>query len=605
MNSLPFILIQRTLGWNLFRSIFAWLDRVSYYIFKLSLQAIFDISNATILTDDVLDNFATRIYFILGIFMVFKVTITLLSYLVDPDKITDKSEGFSKIIGRIIISICMLAGLPFLWNLLFGKVVNDKTLTEIAMEAVPRFIIGKKTQMDNTSSQMDDVADNIIWATYSVAFRNNDSEKSAVTECGDGCTMEYVTEHINDSIDGHNDQYKFSYLPVIGMVLGVIMSFIMVGIAIDVAIRAFKLLILRLIAPIPIMSYVLPKSSKSGGIFNNWVKTLISTWLDLFVKLSIIYFVLYILDVLLTGGFNLKVDGMRSVVVIIFIIIGLLLFAKQAPKFILDILGIKSPQGSIGLSGMAAAGGALLGGAGLGGALAAGASQLGEGAEGMSQGKSVGGGLTKGRTLAARMKTGDPNAKPKTLAENIGQRASIFQAKRKGITADSVADAKKSMYAANDAASNANALRERFNSGSLTEGDLRELEKYGISGDTLNTDNVNKYVNARNTEANKAKSHYEKSSSYAKQMGINVDKALTEDIRINKRGKFDSKYYHPGSENPNIEQGAGTSGLLDLELSTGSDYHAVSSQSVNTSSNRNDSGSNTGARPLVDDSDLE
>ena len=46
------------------------------------------------------------------------------------------------------------------------------------------------------------------------------------------------------------------------------------GITIDVAKRVFKLIILEVVAPIPIMSLIDPKSSKDGA-FSHWLKSLI------------------------------------------------------------------------------------------------------------------------------------------------------------------------------------------------------------------------------------------------------------------------------------------------------------------------------------------
>ena len=67
---------------------------------------------------------------------------------------------------------------------------------------------------------------------------------------------------------------------------------ILIGFAIDVSIRAFKLLLLQMIAPVPVMSYIDPKSSKDGA-FASWLKSLSSTFIEIFLKLGVIY-LLYI-----------------------------------------------------------------------------------------------------------------------------------------------------------------------------------------------------------------------------------------------------------------------------------------------------------------------
>ena len=412
MNSIALTLVQRSLGFNLVRTIFAYLDKAAFFVFTKACQVVFDLTSVDILYDSTFDDFANRIYVLVGIFMLFKVTVSLLQYLVSPEKITDKTEGLSKIITRILVSVCMLAGLPFVWNVFFGKdFINGKSMTTVMLEAVPRIIIGKNTQKNTIQSQAEDFAKSIAWTTYSVVFNQNGQE---VNDCSaEGCDLDWVTDHVNDPVEGQNDMYKYDYTPGLGILLGVVMSIVMIGIAIDIAIRAFKLIILRLMAPVPIISYVLPKSSKSGGVFNNWVKTFLSTWADLFIKIGIVYFVLFMIDqIVLVNGVSMSSAGGDSIIVKIFIIIGLLFFAKQAPKFITDILGLKSTGGlGVGLGGMLAASGALLGGAGLAGAASAGLSAMNENAEAAAQGKAGTFGFGKGRDLAAQLKTGNKDAK--------------------------------------------------------------------------------------------------------------------------------------------------------------------------------------------------
>lgn len=350
MLNFVFTLEQRSLPLNLIRQLFCFLDWAVYSVYEWATVAVFDLSKVT-LSSDAFENFSTRIYVIIGIFMLFKVTITLLGYLVDPDKINDKTEGLGKIIGRTIVSICMLVGLPFIWNFMFqDNFINGKSVNDILLEAVPRIIIGRSTSRDTMTDSAEDIAKNISWNTYKIVFYKNGDENARSSYDFEPLTVGQAKEHVIDSGDT-NAEYKYHYMFGVGTLIGGAMAFVMISIAIDVAVRVFKLIILRLLAPIPILSYILPKSSKDGGTFNNWVKSLISTWLDLFIKLGVIYFILFMIDNLISsGGFeNISIlDGGRKFTVITFLIIGLLFFAKQAPKFITDLLGIKNKEGGLG-----------------------------------------------------------------------------------------------------------------------------------------------------------------------------------------------------------------------------------------------------------------
>ena len=141
------------------------------------------------------------------------------------------------------------------------------------------------------------------------------------------------------------------------------MIVIVLGFTVDVAVRSIKLIILRVIAPVPIISYITPGSEKDGA-FGNWVKTLTSTYSDLFIRLAVIYFGIYVIVVIKDGGLNILqtgTDWFTSGLATVFIILGILVFMKQAPKFIKDNLGNKGEGHFFSGIGAALGGAALLG----------------------------------------------------------------------------------------------------------------------------------------------------------------------------------------------------------------------------------------------------
>lgn len=454
-------IIGRSLIWNAILGFFATLDRIAYTIFGWVMQAVFDIANAEIINSSVYDDFQKRVYVILGIFMLFKVTISLLTYLVSPDKINDKERGMAKMVTRTIVVICMLAGLPFAFNLL------DKA-QPILLEALPRIIIGKNTSTSTTTNQMGGIADTISWTTFQLSL--NEETVNLMMVDDNINTVEGATSVITEPTATDNSKYKYFYIPVVGTVIAIIMTFLMVGFCIDIAIRSFKLIILRMIAPIPIISYIDPKAAKDGA-FSNWTKSLISTWLDLFIRLGILYFVLYMIDaVILSRNFSLgNIGFFRNAVVVLFLIIGLLFFARQAPKFISDALGIKNSKGlGVGLGGMLAAGGALLGGAGLAGAAMAGMTAMNENADAAAQGKAGTASWSKGRDLAAQLRTGDKNAKAgitNRLQDRMKIGSSDRQARRLGLSAENVANLKQNMYNKKDALTAAQNQLQEYQAG--------------------------------------------------------------------------------------------------------------------------------------------
>lgn len=152
-------------------------------------------------------------------------------------------------------------------------------------------------------------------------------------------------------------RYGFAYMPFISAIVAFIFVFILLNFTVEVAVRAVKLAVLRLIAPIPIISYMDPKGGKDSA-FGSWVKTLTTTYLDLFIRLATVYFVLFLIqDMIVNGIYINHGEGILGVLSFILILIGLFVFAKQAPKFIKQVLGIKDEGGKFlsGISDLAAA----------------------------------------------------------------------------------------------------------------------------------------------------------------------------------------------------------------------------------------------------------
>jgi len=141
--------------------------------------------------------------------------------------------------------------------------------------------------------------------------------------------------------------YVFAYTGFISMIVAFVFVFILLSFTIDVAVRAVKLAVLRLLAPIPIISYMDPKGGKDAT-FNAWVKTLTSTYLDLFIRLSVVYFIIFLIQDMIVHGIVINTgSGILGVFSMILIWIGLFIFAKQAPKFIKDVLGLKNDPGKL------------------------------------------------------------------------------------------------------------------------------------------------------------------------------------------------------------------------------------------------------------------
>ena len=95
-----------------------------------------------------------------------------------------------------------------------------------------------------------------------------------------------MLQHFNcPCCDSYNSEYPNGIFAVI---VGGVIAYLLVLYCIDVGTRAVQLAFLQIIAPIPIIGYIAPKKD---GIFQKWTKQCITTYLDLFIRTAIIYFI--------------------------------------------------------------------------------------------------------------------------------------------------------------------------------------------------------------------------------------------------------------------------------------------------------------------------
>ncbi len=350
------------------RGLFAAIDKVVVWLIENLYNLIFQISSVQIFDNASLAAFANRITVILSIFMIFKLSLSFLNYIVNPDAMTDKSKGFSKLIQNIAVALVLLVSYQFLFDKameLQQKIVDNNT--------VPKLILGSSGKNVKNSGVVsfplfsafivpnsDLLAQQQGCRTY---FINDGTVPHKRCDIGDyssdAATMPYIGNEPNNQLDytvenqntyylfdyllrlKNNGQFAFDYKFIISTICGAFAALVLLSFCMDVAVRIIKLYFLRLIAPIPIISYIDP--IKGEGIFKKWLSNVSKTYADLFVRLIAIFFAIFIIQQVSANMGNLKDfngNPIDNPFVIIFIIIGALMFAKQFPKLIQDITGI-------------------------------------------------------------------------------------------------------------------------------------------------------------------------------------------------------------------------------------------------------------------------
>ncbi len=162
-------------------------------------------------------------------------------------------------------------------------------------------------------------------------------------------------------LDNYVDDGEITYLFGLSTIAGAFTLYAFISFSIDMGVRAAKLAYYQIIAPIPLIMQVLP-SFKSN--FSQYTKSVVSTFMEVFIRISVVYIVVYIICHL-TEMFssvdalwgNQDLSGIETMLALALLILGLVAFARQAPKFIADSLGIKTGDMKLGIGKKFAEGG--------------------------------------------------------------------------------------------------------------------------------------------------------------------------------------------------------------------------------------------------------
>ena len=369
---------------KLIKQFFFWIDKIVFNFISSIYDLLLTIARTSVLTQADIADMANRIYKLLAVFMVFKVTLSLITYVVNPDDFSDKSKGVAKLGTNIVISLAMLVLTPYIFNYAYQFqtiILEDNSLATL--------IFGGNECKDETSF-FNSAGDDMAFITMSAflspnlsldglhvcsvlletttstdtceedTIKFNSACEAALTKLTEdnpnfdtNTKLNYIGGVENNSLglmfrqelitatNKGNTDFIMDYKFIFSTVVGVVIILLLITFCMDVAVRSIKLAFLQLIAPIPILSYVDPKSGKDG-LFKKWYEMCIKTFVSLFVRLLALYFAVYIISKVADMKLVDIVDGsyQTGFLLSVFVIIGALMFAKQLPK-ILEGLGIK------------------------------------------------------------------------------------------------------------------------------------------------------------------------------------------------------------------------------------------------------------------------
>ena len=305
-----------------------------------------------ILSTDIIVNITNKISLILGLFMIFRLTFAFIQYLINPDTMTDKNKGAGNLVTKMIVMVVLLGSTPYMFKLAFSlqNAINEDKI-------IPRIIMGYSPDESNNATMGGMLAQSTFYTFFrineNVTCKDSDADLALVTtdaieEDLKSADFSLLSTFVNQKCNLNDDSSKKDYIYELDagglgcLVIGIAVLYIVFIFTIQLAVRLFQLAYLQVIAPIPIMMYITPKGDEK---LKKWGSQCLTTFLDYFLRTAIIYFVLYLIQEIIS---NFDSSSLSSIwqtgnnvasksYILGVLIIGLLAFAKKVPNLIKEI----------------------------------------------------------------------------------------------------------------------------------------------------------------------------------------------------------------------------------------------------------------------------
>lgn len=335
------------------------IDYIVYLAINLCYQLFEVVGKIEVFSTDSVAEISHKIYTIIGIVMLFVFAYNIILGIIDPDSINKGDKSVQNVVKNTVISVVLITLFPLICEYMQtfqNHVVEDKTITNL--------ILG--------STASDKSALSISTTIFTAFYHPLDENKSPVTlaECETSpekaklCPKySELAGEAKNSLSGlwnlmHDSDFRYGigddtmeYLFPLSTIAGVVAAYLFLSFSLDLGVRAAKLGALKLVAPIPIFLRI---TKPKGGQFDKWLSEFIKTYLQVFERIIIISFAMllisYVSSIDITK--NLFTNNDPSVtepsvfiklLAIVVVILGILKFAKDAPKLLEDLFNVKIP----------------------------------------------------------------------------------------------------------------------------------------------------------------------------------------------------------------------------------------------------------------------
>ena len=374
--------------------------RIMFYFFDtfiydllIKLCKIFNfLCTQRLVNNTLISSISVRVGALLGVIMLFIVSISFVRMLINPDTVANNEKGAVAVIKKVLIVVVMLGVSNYVFETLFlvqRTVISSGAISKLLLPSVPTIkdkdgnefyeydadgnvirnadgSLKKREFMDVFGGFL---AEETFHGFYNIDLDTSQLDKADepidnINECksnlnelrtkmlmgefsytlGSMCLNNTVPVKVDGSSESIDD-FIVNFNGPISCIVGIAMVYFMFMYCISVGMRMIQLMILEIISPMAIVSYLSPNKD---NMFSKWIKMYFSTYIDVFVRVAIINFACLIITGLFStgnafGGFEFFEGvgtistGMRYFIIVI-MVLALLAFAKKAPELLKDLL---------------------------------------------------------------------------------------------------------------------------------------------------------------------------------------------------------------------------------------------------------------------------
>lgn len=482
--------------WTILDSIGLFLDAIVYSLVAYSYKLFLIMSQLNLnIIYQMAAPIVDRVKALIMVFVLFKLAITLIGSLLEPEKL-EQTGG--KILKNIVVAVILLVSYDFIFELgndlsMIALGTTDTSAFQIldppedTNGLVSKLIFGSASGVDKTKDF------GVYLAASTLNIFLHDVEGGSVasnvyTQIINNSGTSYNFNPIKDTKGEIGRTVEYTY-PIISSIMGIYLIYSIVQIAIQVGIRMFKMMILQIVAPIPICSII--SDGVKGKSFSAFMKLYFTTLIQVAVRVATMFlataFVGTFYNLIMSGSLTTGETGMTRFLVVIIIIVAVYRFVRELPKFLQSLFpgmnfeanmgGFGNTLRTIGNVGAGVGGFALGGAAGLatGGGFFQGA--LG-GATSAYRGEGIRGQLQNAQNAQARGETykdiGFGNAMLNSLGAPLG-----ITAARQSREKDAINQEQQKITAAEKEKERLNQDKDRLNK--LAENARRDVQNNNTS----------------------------------------------------------------------------------------------------------------------------